>query len=207
MILASIHYFYPLSILNNMLSEKLKEETKQNHQILEKALVGNLRSIRNKDGYIDLLKMFYGYFGGLEKSIEQHVDSNLLPDNDERRKIAFIADDIEALGGQVPTKAEGNDLPRIESHLEALGALYVIEGSTLGGKIISKMMEQQLGFNGIGLSFFSGYGDRTEEMWNIFKEKMDAQAENPEQEAVVIAAANETFLKFGDWFNKQQAAA
>ncbi|QXV66434.1 biliverdin-producing heme oxygenase [Mucilaginibacter sp. 21P] len=190
-----------------MLSEKLKEETKQNHQILEKVLVGNLRSIRSKDGYINLLKMFYGYFGGLEKSIEQHVDSNLLPDNDERRKIAFIANDIEALGGLVPAKAEGNDLPRIESHLEALGALYVIEGSTLGGKIISKMMEQQLGLNGNGLSFFSGYGDRTEEMWNIFKEKMDAQAENPEQEAVVIAAANETFSKFGDWFDKQQAAA
>lgn len=190
-----------------MLSEKLKEETKQNHQILEKALVGNLKAIRDKEAYVELLKLFYGYFGGLEESIAQNIDPNLLPDNAERRKIEFIANDIEALGGEAPAKADGNDLPRIQSHLEALGALYVIEGSTLGGKIISKMMQQQLGLSGAGLSFFSGYGDSTEQMWNTFKDVLNAQAENPEQEAAVIAAANQTFLKFGDWFAKHQQVA
>lgn len=184
-----------------MLSDKLKEETKTNHQILEKALVGKLKAIRSVEEYADLLKLFYGYFGGLEIKINQSINKTLLPDNKERRKTQAIADDIIALGGNIPTKADGNNLPRITNHLEALGALYVIEGSTLGGKIISKMMQQQLGLVDKGLSFFTSYGDNTMAMWDTFKGALDSQAENPEQEAVVIAAANQTFLKFGEWFN------
>ncbi|MCO5936601.1 biliverdin-producing heme oxygenase [Mucilaginibacter sp. RB4R14] len=184
-----------------MLSDKLKEETKANHQILEKRLVSQLKAIRSQQEYANLLKLFYGYFGGLEVKINQAIDKNLLPDNDERRKTQAIADDITALGGDVPAKADCDALPRIKNHLEALGALYVIEGSTLGGKIISKMMQQQLSLDK-GLSFFTSYGDNTVTMWDTFKNALDSQAENPEQEAVIIAAANETFFKFGEWFEK-----
>ncbi|WP_454804142.1 biliverdin-producing heme oxygenase [Mucilaginibacter phyllosphaerae] len=184
-----------------MLSDKLKEETKTNHQILEKALVGQLKAVRTTQEYANLLKLFYGYFGGLETRINEVIDTNLLPDSTERRKTQAIADDIKALGGEAPDTATGDDLPTINIHLEALGALYVIEGSTLGGKIISKMMQQQLGLV-TGFSFFAGYGEKTEQMWDVFKQALNRQAENPEQEAVVIAAANQTFLKFGEWFNK-----
>ncbi|TWR29981.1 biliverdin-producing heme oxygenase [Mucilaginibacter pallidiroseus] len=187
-----------------MLSEKLKEATKTNHQILEKALVGKLKAVRSAAQYADLLKLFYGYFGGLEMNINKVIDPNLLPDNAERRKTQAIADDLQALGAGIPAKADGDALPAINNHLEALGALYVIEGSTLGGKIISKMMQQQLNIGPDALSFFASYGDDTERMWNIFKDALDHQAKNPEQEAVVIAAANQTFLKFGEWFNKNQ---
>ncbi|MET3978166.1 heme oxygenase [Mucilaginibacter sp. UYP25] len=188
-----------------MLSDKLKEETKTNHQILEKALVGNLKAIRSAQEYINLLKLFYGYFGGLEVKIERSINKTLLPDNDDRRKTQAIANDITNLDGEVPAKANGDSLPRITNHLEALGALYVIEGSTLGGKIISKMMQQQLGLGNKGMSFFTGYGDNTVAMWDAFKDALNQQAENPEQEAVIIAAANQTFLKFGEWFEKNKA--
>jgi heme oxygenase len=195
---------YPYINLNNsMLSDKLKEETKTNHQILERALVGQLKAIRSKEEYARLLKLFYGYFGGLETQINQHINAQLLPDNEERRKTQALANDLQFLGSDVPAKADGNALPTIHTPLQALGALYVIEGSTLGGKIISKMMQQQLALTGGGLSFFAGYRDRSMEMWDTFKEALNSQAENPEQEAVVIAAANETFLKFGEWFEKR----
>lgn len=186
-----------------MLSDKLKEETKRNHQILEKALIGNLKAIRSQQEYANLLKLFYGYFGGLETRINEVIDTNLLIDSTERRKTQAIADDILALGNNVPAKASGNDLPTINNHLEALGALYVIEGSTLGGKIIYKMMQQQLGLDK-GMSFFSGYGNKTEQMWDTFKQALNNHAEDPEKEAVVIAAANQTFLKFGEWFKKKR---
>jgi heme oxygenase len=185
-----------------MLSEKLKETTKQNHQQLEKVLVGKLKAIRSAQEYADVLKLFYGYFGGLELRINEVIDAGLLFDNVERRKTQSIANDLQYLGSEIPAPAPGDDLPLINTHLQALGALYVIEGSTLGGKIISKMMQQQMGLNEQALSFFTGYGERTEEMWNTFKQILDQQAKNPEQEAVVIAAANETFLKFGEWLEK-----
>jgi heme oxygenase len=187
-----------------MLSEKLKEETKQNHQILEKALVGKMKAIRSVEEYANLLTFFYSYFGGLETLIDTTIDTAQLPDSHQRRKTQAIADDIISLGGTVPQKATGQALPRITDHLEALGALYVIEGSTLGGKIISKMMQQQLNLGEKGLSFFTSYGDKTEAMWESFKDALNQQAQNPEQEAVVIAAANQTFLKFGEWFKNAE---
>jgi heme oxygenase len=183
-----------------MLSEKLKEETKTNHQILEKELIGRLKAVGSVQEYTSLLGLFYGYFGGLETSINSVIDINQLPDSNQRRKTQAIADDINALDGTVPEKATGDALPHISSHLEAIGALYVIEGSTLGGTIISKMMQKQLGLADNGLSFFLGYGEQTEAMWDKFKDTLDQQAQNPEQEAVIIAAANQTFLKFGEWF-------
>lgn len=183
-----------------MLSDKLKEETKNNHHQLEKVLVGKLKAIRSADEYAALIKLFYGYFGGLETKIESVIDTTHLPDSADRRKTHALANDLTFLGAGVPARAEGDALPVINNHLQAIGALYVIEGSTLGGKIISKMMQQQLGMDGQGLSFFLGYGDRSTQMWDTFKEMLDGQAQNPEQEAVVIAAANETFLKFGEWF-------
>lgn len=189
----------------NMLSERLKQQTKSNHQQLEKVLVSKLRAMRSTDDYAGVLKLFYGYFGGLEGEINKVIDTSLLPDSAERRKTQSLADDLEFLGASVPEKADGDALPVLNSHLQALGALYVIEGSTLGGKIISQMVQKQLGLTDGGVSFFTSYGDRTEQMWENFKNALDYQAVNPEQEAVVITAANQTFLKFGEWFEKINA--
>jgi heme oxygenase len=184
-----------------MLSEKLKEETKQNHQQLEKALIGQLKAIRKPEEYAALLKLFYGYFGGLEEKINEAIDEAQLPDKDGRRKTQSLANDLEYLKSNVPLKATDDDLPQITDHLQALGALYVIEGSTLGGKIISKMM-QQLGFDDTALSFFNGYGDDTEQMWDTFKQMLNNQAKTSADEQRVVNAANETFRKFGHWFSK-----
>jgi len=153
-----------------MLSEKLKENTKLNHQQLEKKLVTFMRSIRSREDYVQLISLFYSFFGGLELAIDANFDRSGLPDYQLRRKTAALADDLAQLGATLPALAGKNELPTINGHLQALGALYVIEGSTLGGKIISKMMAQQLGLiNNEGLSFFSGYGAETENMWQIFK--------------------------------------
>jgi heme oxygenase len=185
-----------------MLSEELKESTKKNHQLLEKALVSKIKAIRSEKEYAELLTLFYSYFGGLESCINEVIDGNLLPDNEQRRKTQALANDLEHLGFKSPERATGDDLPQLNTHLQALGALYVIEGSTLGGKIISKMMQQQLGLDAQSLSFFTGYGDKTEHMWDAFKMALNKDNLQPGQQAEVIAAANETFLKFGQWFEK-----
>jgi heme oxygenase len=187
-----------------MLAERLKEETLANHQQLEKMLVGRMKAIRTTQNYIDLLQLFYSYFGGLEKQIDQHLDQNLLPDYAERRKSAALAQDIEALGGTPGQIAGETALPTIHSALQALAALYVIEGSTLGGKFISKMIAQQLQIiNGKGLSFFYSYGPDTEAMWATFKEAVNRQATLPGEQKEVVEAANQTFIKFKAWAERE----
>ncbi|MCC8411107.1 biliverdin-producing heme oxygenase [Mucilaginibacter sp. UR6-1] len=183
-----------------MLSEKLKEETKTYHHETEVALIGRIKAIKDEQDYASLLKMFYSYFGGLEKNIDAAIDTGLMDDYHERRKTSAIADDLQALDADVPPVAGADSLPAIQNHLQALGALYVIEGSTLGGKIISKMIGQKLdAANGEALTFFNSYGEDTVNMWNSFKEKMNAQAQTDEEQAAVIETANSTFKHFAGW--------
>jgi len=189
-----------------MLAEQLKKDTLTNHQQLEKMLVGRMKAIRSKEDYVELLQLFYSYFGGLEKLIDQHLDKSILPDYDQRRKSASLAQDITSLGGTPPNVATGEALPLINNHLQAMAALYVIEGSTLGGKFISKMIAQQLNIiDGAGLSFFNSYGDNTEVMWNTFKEAMNRQSSSALVNHEVIATANDTFARFKAWAERPLA--
>ena len=187
-----------------MLAEQLKKDTLTNHQQLEKMLVGRMKAIRTTQDYINLLQLFYSYFGGLEKLIDQHLDKSILPDYDQRRKSASLAHDITTLGGMPQELASGASLPQISNALQAMAALYVIEGSTLGGKFISKMIAQQLKItDSAGLSFFNSYGDNTDAMWNIFKSTLDNQSTQPQENMLVIQAANDTFARFKAWAERE----
>ncbi|PJJ79669.1 biliverdin-producing heme oxygenase [Mucilaginibacter auburnensis] len=186
-----------------MLTEKIKATTLQYHQETEKILVGKMKSMRSVADYAHILELFYGYFGGLELLIDKHINTQNLPDYTDRRKTAALANDLTNLKGNLPPKAEDTELPQINNLLQAFGALYVIEGSTLGGKIISKMVQQHLGItDGQGLSFFNGYGEDTGNKWVQFQQKLNAIAPTEAQQTEVIAAANNTFEKFRDWMVK-----
>lgn len=185
------------------ISEQLKKVTRENHQQLEKLLVILLKQVATKEDYVRILRLFYSYFGALEDEINVYIGAAELPDYHQRRKTQNIANDIKIMGGTVPGKAKGPDLPTIENPLQAFGALYVIEGSTLGGKIIHQMMEKKINIrNTEGMSFFKGYGDQTESKWASFKEQLNSQIDNQASSAIIINSANETFLKFKAWIEK-----
>jgi heme oxygenase len=188
--------------LTNLL-EKLKTETLSNHQQLEKNLILRLKGMDNTADYIKILQIFYGYFSALENQINKYIGAEQLPDHAERRKTLSIKNDLQALQGAVPEQALGVDLPEITNKLQAFGALYVIEGSTLGGQIISKMISKQLGMDtDAGLSFFKSYGEETMPMWSTFKNTLEQQASTPQAVDDLVNAANETFLKFSHWMDK-----
>lgn len=187
-----------------MFSDKIKEATLTQHQQVEKSLVGKMKAIRSKDDYVNLLKIFYGYFGGLEQQIKAYINQIHLQDHNERRKTDALVNDIKSLGGEIPVIATSNNLPDIANHLQAFGALYVIEGSTLGGSIISGMMQKHLTFDGQkGLTFFNGYGEQTQQMWANFKSALNEAVKSEDDEKIVLQAANDTFARFNNWIEKQ----
>lgn len=186
-----------------MLSTNIKEATKEAHQQLEKKVVLKLKSIRSNADYADLLKHFYAYFNAVEHAIRPYITTAVLPDIAERRHSGYLKADIEELGagtGELPVVT----VPQISSVVEALGALYVMEGSIMGGSIIVQMLAKY----GVtkGVSFFSGYGEATGQMWGKFIAVLNAQAENEKQEILAIKAANETFSNFGEVFGEVSVA-
>ncbi len=180
-----------------MLSTQIKEVSKEAHLNLEKKVVRQLKAIRSNEDYARLLKYFYSYFNNVEKAIAPFVTEELLPDYKERRNSSHIKKDIETLGGTIDELPQAS-VPEIKNHLHALGALYVMEGSIMGGKIIVQMLAK----GGIteGVSFFSGYGEETPAKWSVFTEVLNSQGATEEQRSAVVESALHTFEHFSNTF-------
>lgn len=176
-----------------MLSTRIKEDTKKAHQELEKKVVLKMKAIRSTANYANFLNSFYIYFNALEAIIAPYITAQILPDYSERRDSKYLKRDIEELGFEVklPSKIS---LPEINSLAEALGAMYVMEGSIMGGPIIVDILKK----NGItkGFSFFSGYGAGTGEMWTKFISALNTHASTAIDQQNAISAANHTFSEF-----------
>ena len=176
-----------------MLSDKIRDATKPAHLSLEKIVVQQLKSIKSNEDYAAFLTKFYTYFSQVEKAIAPYITAKLLPDHSERRNSSFLKNDIEVLGSNVANVKEV-EIPAISNAVSALGALYVMEGSIMGGKIIIQMLEK-LGITS-GVSFFSGYGQETGQKWGVFTKVMNETASSEEDEQQAVNTANETFELF-----------
>lgn len=181
-----------------MISTELKERTKDAHMALEKIVVEHLKAIQTREDYTRLLKYFYAFFQEVEKAIAPFVTSEVVPDYSERRNASHLKADIEALGGDVRKDMPQAAVPSITNKYQALGALYVMEGSVLGGRTIVKM----LGKSNIstGISFFSGYGENTPVLWGRFIELLNQQITREEHKQEAIQAAKDTFNLFAVTF-------
>jgi heme oxygenase len=183
-----------------MLTEVLKSETKTAHTNLEGRMIPSIKAIQTHEDYRRLLEMMYGFYQPLEDRIDAYINDDIMPGYNERRKAALLAQDMAVLNSSVPATPERlcADLPEISSYAQALGAMYVLEGSTLGGKIIAGMVQKRVGEVHNALHFFNGYGEKAMEMWLAFKEQMNKDMPGQEQERVV-QAANDTFGSFKRW--------
>lgn len=188
-----------------MISERIKSETAVFHQQVEDSPLMKPISEKSitKDQYISILSVFYGYFSGIEQQLDRIKElQDFLPDYSSRRKSERIADDLRQLGAN-PISSNNIPLPEIKTVSDAFGALYVMEGSTLGGRFISGVIKDQLGIDvQSGVSFFNGYGPETGSKWNAFKDAMNAYSNSDERSEAVINAANNTFKNFYEWIMK-----
>ncbi|WP_276134201.1 biliverdin-producing heme oxygenase [Polluticoccus soli] len=183
-----------------MLLDKLKAYTSGSHQELEKLIIPRIKQATDKDAYRNVLQLFYGYFKPLEELVSKHVDHTLLPDYEERRKTSALLSDIHYLCGSQNALKLCDDLPLIGNSRQAIGALYVMEGSTLGGKIIKGILMKNLDADGSkGFDFFGGYGDDTEKKWSAFKQIINDRFSDAETHHEILAAADNTFKKFRSW--------
>ena len=180
-----------------MLHQNIKENTTKAHQKLEGTVVRQLKAIRSNADYAEVLKHFYNYFQTVEQAIAPYITKEVLPDYSERRNSSHIKKDIIELGGSVEN-LPAVEAPAVYNELEALAALYVLEGSIMGGPHIVKMLTKY----GItqGTSFFSGYGEETGKMWGTFTATLNKYGEDEGTHARALEVANETFSRFGDTF-------
>lgn len=150
--------------------------------------------------YIKYLTAMYGFIRPLEAHIYPQL-STIIENIEARRKTSLMEHDLKALG---LSEIEIKNIPIFTfmpmTNAAAMGAMYVIEGSTLGGAIIYKHIHKSLNLtteNGAG--YFQPYGQSSGSFWKSFLANMtDFATDN--KEAEVIDGATETFKNIHDWF-------
>ena len=186
------------------LSTQLREHTAPLHREIE-ILLRLPGAICGRADYQDWLGRFLGLYDPLERSLAAFSEwesfglSRLSRDHS-----GCLVDDLAALGidSRELSRASPALLPDLPTFAHGLGALYVIEGATLGGQMILRDLEPRIGAAIAGATrFFGGRGATVGPMWRSFRAALDEFGlEQPQLRAGVVAGAERTFRAMLVWF-------
>jgi heme oxygenase (biliverdin-IX-beta and delta-forming) len=185
-----------------MILKRLREETSRNHSAIESQMP-LLDPSMCLNTYRDLLARFWGFYAPLEQQL-QNETAMYWPESEyiwaEREKTPLLALDLRALNEEAAMHPKCTDLPPLTTPAHVLGCLYVLEGASLGGQIISKHLHSNLGLTPeSGAAFFYGYGLETGPRWQSFRQFLTSNAEPMNQDDEIVVSANATFRTLADW--------
>lgn len=180
--------------------DRLREATRPVHEAIEREFDW-ARRVESIDGYRDLLARLYGFH-----AVWEPAAAALLADGaffEPRRKAHLLAADLTFLGLQ-QSGIDALALPRspcvpMTTRADALGAMYVLEGSTLGGQLIARRVSAVLGLApGRGCSYHCAYGPAVGTMWREFRTCLLA-ASSPTADEAMARTAQSTFERLRSW--------
>lgn len=185
---------------------RLRIATGPAHQALEDSLDWRMR-VSTLPGYRALLERLYGFHAAWEPAIGAALADE--PFLAPRRRLSRLAADLDHLGlapGALaalprPGRPGGAGGPILEGPAAATGALYVLEGSTLGGKVIGRHIAALHGFSEAGLAYYRAHGAAAGSMWAAFRARLESFADDPAAEAALTGAAVTTFAAMRAWLS------
>lgn len=185
------------------LSQVLRQATAAIHSETEQALQLP-QSIRNGSDYRELLERFYQIYAPLEKQLAGFAEwSEIGIAAPGRTHSEWLACDLRALGVNPEALPWATDdcLPDLPSFAHALGAKYVLQGSTLGSQVILGLLSEAIGPAMRGAdTFLRGHGASTRDRWVEFCVALDRYGDQPSAKPdPVIAGARSTFAAIGFW--------
>ena len=134
------------------------------------------QAFASRETYVELLRRYLGVFRPLERSMDGlpgWMQERL--SWPERRKMVLLERDLAQMGAR-STAEDAPGMPCIADMDAALGVLYVVEGSCLGGQYLYRDLNARLGLDATsGASFLKGYGETTGSMWKAFLELLERE--------------------------------
>ncbi|WP_019903697.1 biliverdin-producing heme oxygenase [Methylobacterium sp. 77] len=182
------------------LTDRLREETRDLHEDLEGRLDWR-RRMATPEGYRDLLTRWWGFHRVFEPAVAVAFGADFAQ---PRRKLHLLERDLGHFG---MTTEVIEALPRFspgegfDDRASILGALYVTEGSTLGGQVIAHHIRRSLGdaIASDGCAYYESYGKRDiAAMWASFRVFLDRSGEDDEPNRI-IDGARWTFAALAIW--------
>lgn len=159
-----------------MIANLLRAETAENHKTLESLMFVNeiMNNSLSIDQYKKLLTINYIIHQKLENTLANMLDTAIAEQLEmkSRLKLTALEEDLKYWN------IDSLTLPGLDFELfvpekntaEVLGALYVLEGATLGGNVIKRHILANPNFKDHegGLNYYGVYGDELSTKWKIF---------------------------------------
>lgn len=180
--------------IGSTLSLRLKIETasehERMHQLMEKADV-----FSSKQKYAQFTLSQYYFQKEIEALFSNSNVTSIIPDLDIRGRSDAALLDLHDLG-LVPTRNQA--LEKIKFP-QALGWIYVSEGSTLGAAFLFKEAQKRLGLDAeFGARNLAAYPEGRMKVWRRFTQALDEFGFTQQQQDQIIRGALDGFAYFGE---------
>lgn len=167
----------------------LRQATREQHHHIDHLM--DLRRMQDREHYGRILQAFDAFLAPWEDAIAGALPAQWDGWLRHRSRRAFLQQDLHALA--LPRLAEPAQPLHFASPAEAWGSLYVIEGSALGGQVITRSLAQFGLQPATGAAYFHGWGQVTGAMWHEFRARLQAELAQPAWIAAACEAACRTF--------------
>jgi heme oxygenase len=178
-------------ILSSDLPARLRAATDVAHRRLERGL--DLLAAPTEARLTAVLARFWGFHAAWEPAMQTRLELHGLMEG--RYRAPLLTNDLMAMGLTRPTIEALPVCPAAAefaaSPERALGSLYVLEGSTLGGRIIGRSLRPYTWMPHVGLRYFDPHGALCGPMWRRLQHHLrdvSGPTTNPEIEAGALAA-------------------
>lgn len=187
------------TMTNALLSQRLKQETAPQHERMHQ-LMERAQPFSSRARYARFVAAQYLFQRDVEHLFEDPAVQDLVSDLAQRGRTTDSRADLADLQAPVPDEpiaTQGVVAP------EALGWLYVSEGSTLGAAFLLKEVGEKLGLDGsFGARNLAAYPDGRARVWKRFVEAMDAPKLTGVHDRVVTGALA-AYERFGHLLSTQ----
>ncbi|MBP0598098.1 biliverdin-producing heme oxygenase [Herbaspirillum sp. LeCh32-8] len=178
-----------------LLSQRLKHETAALHELMHD-LMERAQPFASREQYARFVAAQYHFQRDVEHLFADPAIQAAVPDLQVRgREAAALADlaDIGAAAGEEVIVTRDVTMP------EALGWLYVSEGSTLGAAFLLKEVKDKLGLSEtFGARNLAAYPEGRALVWRRFVSFLDQPTLAADQHDAVLDGAAAAFSRFGE---------
>ena len=161
----------------------LRTATAPDHDAVDHAF--GRYDLAERGSYIAFLQAQAAAFLPVEDAIDRSGSSRLVADWAERRRSDTLRSDLAGLGAAVPAFAP---LPAFASSAALLGAIYVLEGSRLGGRMLARTVPEAFP------QTFLAAGNPA--LWRSLLAVLELNLDTGERRATAIEAAKGVFALF-----------
>jgi heme oxygenase len=180
---------------------RLRAETQLAHDTIEQTtpVTELIKGNGTKKDYINVLKSALSYYRPFEQRVKESGQKDIIAFMQDRFKTALIEKDLEKLGvtGKEIAAIPDYTIPSINSPEEMLGALYVLEGSTMGGKVITKELKDHFNWALSGEHFLDPYGSAVRARWEAYGAFTEQQTSDKElNRDAMVQSAQATFIAY-----------